>query len=88
MGAAPIGARSALEAYWEEWAQEGPEAWERWLPRIGEIADGIGAIIGAARRLDLLRPERLRAAGRDRDVHRLPRRRATRSSTSRCSFLR
>ena len=48
MGAAPLGARSALETYWNEWADDGPEAWERWLPRIAEIADGIGAIIGAA----------------------------------------
>jgi kynureninase len=47
MGAAPLRARRALESYWEEWAAEGPEAWERWLPRIAEIADGIGAIIGA-----------------------------------------
>jgi kynureninase len=47
MGAAPLGARSALETYWEEWAADGPEAWERWLPRIAEIADGIGAIVGA-----------------------------------------
>jgi kynureninase len=47
MGAAPLGARAALETYWEEWAAEGPEAWERWLPRIAEIADGIGAIVGA-----------------------------------------
>ncbi len=48
MGAAPLRARESLEAYWDEWASDGPEAWERWLPRIGEIADGIGAIIGAA----------------------------------------
>jgi kynureninase len=47
MGAAPLNARSALEQYWNEWAADGPEAWERWLPRIGEIADGIGALIGA-----------------------------------------
>ncbi|MDQ2864873.1 MAG: aminotransferase class V-fold PLP-dependent enzyme [Candidatus Eremiobacteraeota bacterium] len=47
MGAAPLGARSALDAYWDEWATDGPEAWERWLPAIGAIADGIGAIIGA-----------------------------------------
>lgn len=47
MGAAPLRARRMLESYWEEWAAEGPEAWERWLPRIAEIADGIGAIIGA-----------------------------------------
>jgi kynureninase len=48
MGAAPRRARAELEAYWDEWASEGPEAWERWLPRIGEIADGIGSIVGAA----------------------------------------
>ena len=47
MGAAPLGAKAALDAYWDEWATEGPEAWERWLPRIGAIADGIGALIGA-----------------------------------------
>jgi kynureninase len=47
MGAAPLGARDALEAYWNEWAQDGPEAWERWLPRIAQVADGIGAIVGA-----------------------------------------
>ncbi len=48
MGAAPLGARDALEAYWDEWASQGPEAWERWLPRIAAIADGIGALVGAA----------------------------------------
>jgi len=48
MGAAPLGAKAALDDYWNDWATDGPEAWERWLPRIGEIADGIGAIIGAA----------------------------------------
>lgn len=48
MGAAPLGARAALEEYWNEWAEDGPEAWERWLPRIAQIADGIGRIIEAA----------------------------------------
>ncbi|MGR4064699.1 MAG: aminotransferase class V-fold PLP-dependent enzyme [Vulcanimicrobiaceae bacterium] len=47
MGAAPLEAKSALERYWEEWASEGPEAWELWLPRIAAIADGIGRIVGA-----------------------------------------
>ena len=47
MGAAPKAAKIALAAYWEEWAENGPEAWERWLPQIGEIADGIGGIVGA-----------------------------------------
>jgi kynureninase len=47
MGAAPLGAKAALESYWNEWAAEGPEAWEKWLPRIAETADGIGRLIGA-----------------------------------------
>ena len=47
MGAAPLGAKEALDSYWSEWAADGPEAWERWLPRIGAIADGIGEIVGA-----------------------------------------
>ena len=47
MGAAPLQAKAALESYWHEWAKEGPEAWERWLPSIAEIADGIGSLIGA-----------------------------------------
>ena len=47
MGAAPLRARESLAAYWDEWAAECPEAWERWLPAIGEIADGIGTIVGA-----------------------------------------
>lgn len=48
MGAAPLRARSALERYWTQWSTDGPEAWEQWLPQIGEIADGIGSLIGAA----------------------------------------
>ena len=48
MGAAPFAAKDALNAYWNDWATDGPEAWERWLPEIGTIADGIGRIIGAA----------------------------------------
>lgn len=47
MGAAPLAARDELVAFWEEWSADGPEAWERWLPAIDEIADGIGALIGA-----------------------------------------
>jgi kynureninase len=56
MGAAPIGARAALEAYWNDWASDGPEAWERWLPRIATIADGIGALVGAPARSVFLGP--------------------------------
>ena len=47
MGAAPLAARDELVAFWEEWSADGPEAWEHWLPAMDEIADGIGAIIGA-----------------------------------------
>lgn len=47
MGAAPLGAKAALERYFNEWATDGAEAWEGWLPRIAQIADGIGSIIGA-----------------------------------------
>ncbi len=70
MGAAPIVARTALEAYWNEWAADGPEAWERWLPRIGEIADGIGEIIGAAPGTVFLGTERFGVAGGNRQLHR------------------
>jgi kynureninase len=47
MGAAPLGAQRALDAYWKEWAEDGPAAWEYWLARIREIADGIGEIVEA-----------------------------------------
>ena len=56
MGAAPVGARTALDDYWTDWATDGPEAWERWLPAIAEIADGIGSIIGAPSRSLFLGP--------------------------------
>jgi kynureninase len=49
MGAAPLAARDALVGFWDDWSIDGPEAWERWLPAIDEIADGIGVIIGAPR---------------------------------------
>ncbi|MGH7715517.1 MAG: aminotransferase class V-fold PLP-dependent enzyme, partial [Vulcanimicrobiaceae bacterium] len=49
MGAAPLAARDALVGFWDDWSHDGPEAWERWLPAIDEIADGIGVIIGAPR---------------------------------------
>ena len=47
MGAAPLGARDALAAYWQQWADEGPEAWYGWLAEMQEIADNLGAIVGA-----------------------------------------
>lgn len=47
MGAAPLAAKDALDAYWHDWAKDGPEAWERWLPGIETVADNLGGIIGA-----------------------------------------
>lgn len=48
MGAPPLGAREALTRYWEQWAHDGPEAWEGWLPEIASTADNLGRIFGAA----------------------------------------
>ena len=47
MGAPPIGARDVLVAYWEEWAKNGPEAWNAWMPELQSLADNLGNIIGA-----------------------------------------
>ena len=47
MGAPPLGAKDALDAYWEAWAREGPEAWDAWLPEIAALADNLGTIFGA-----------------------------------------
>jgi kynureninase len=47
MGAPPLAARVALDTYWTQWSEHGPEAWPVWLDRARAIADGIGAIIGA-----------------------------------------
>ena len=48
MGAAPLRApKRRSSRIGKSGRPKGPEAWERWLPRIGEIADGIGAIVGA-----------------------------------------
>lgn len=48
MGAPPLASRESLERYWNAWATDGPEAWEAWLPELGEIAGGIAALLGAA----------------------------------------
>ncbi len=47
MGAAPVGARSALDEYWRAWAENGPEAWDAWLDEIAAIADNLGRIFNA-----------------------------------------
>ena len=49
MGAPPLAAREELLRYVDAWAAHGPEAWPTWLAEMREIADGIGAIINAAR---------------------------------------
>lgn len=48
MGAAPLGARDALHAYWTAWAENGPQAWEAWLPEIAATAENLGRLINAA----------------------------------------
>lgn len=47
MGAAPLGARLALQGYWEAWARDGPEAWAGWLAESAAIADNLGRIFNA-----------------------------------------
>jgi kynureninase len=47
MGAPPLAARDALRRYWEQWAENGPEAWDGWLSELAEIADGLGRMLGA-----------------------------------------
>jgi kynureninase len=47
MGAPPLAARDALDAYWQAWAKDGPEAWNAWMPALGDLADNLGAIFGA-----------------------------------------
>ncbi|HTJ25637.1 MAG TPA: aminotransferase class V-fold PLP-dependent enzyme [Candidatus Limnocylindria bacterium] len=48
MGAPPKAAREALVRYHDAWANDGPEAWPAWLDEARAIADGIGALVGAA----------------------------------------
>ncbi len=47
MGAPPLAAREALDAYWTAWAQAGPQAWPAWLADVTETADNLGGIFGA-----------------------------------------
>jgi kynureninase len=47
MGAMPGSVRQALLQYTDEWARDAAEAWEVWMPRVVEIADRIGRLIGA-----------------------------------------
>jgi kynureninase len=47
MGAPPLGAKAALNDFWDAWAANGPEAWTAWLPQMAAIADNLGRIFGA-----------------------------------------
>jgi len=47
MGAPPLAARDALVEYWQEWAKDGPEAWNAWMPELEALADNLGKIFGA-----------------------------------------
>jgi kynureninase len=47
MGAMPGSVRKALMQYTDEWARDSAEAWEVWTPRVVEIADRVGRLIGA-----------------------------------------
>lgn len=47
MGAMPASVSAALGEYARQWATDGVEAWERWMPLIGEVADMAGRFIGA-----------------------------------------
>jgi kynureninase len=47
LGAMHAGSRAALDAYADAWATDGVEAWNDWLPKMREVADLVGGIIGA-----------------------------------------
>jgi kynureninase len=47
LGAMHAGSRDALAAYAAAWATDGVEAWNHWLPKMTEVADLVGSIIGA-----------------------------------------
>ena len=47
LGAMHRGVAAAVAAYADAWATDGVEAWMDWLPMMREVADRVGAIIGA-----------------------------------------
>jgi kynureninase len=47
LGAMHARSRDALAAYADAWATDGVEAWDDWLPKMTEVADLVGSIIGA-----------------------------------------
>jgi len=85
MGAAPLGARLALQGYWEAWARDGPEAWAGWLAESAAIADNLGRIFNAPTGSVSLAPNvSLLQAALASALTFTPN--ATRSSSRRCSF--
>jgi kynureninase len=47
MGAMPKTAFDRLRQYGEEWAEDGLEAYDHWVPRLRDTADLIGSLFGA-----------------------------------------
>lgn len=47
MGAMPRGAQERLRQYADDWARDGIEAYDVWVPRLRETADLIGGLFGA-----------------------------------------
>ncbi len=47
LGAMHRGVYDAMHAYADKWATDGVEAWRDWLPYMTEVADLVGAVIGA-----------------------------------------
>jgi kynureninase len=47
LGAMRGSVASALASYADAWATKGVEAWHDWLPKMTEVADLVGSIIGA-----------------------------------------
>jgi kynureninase len=47
LGAMHRGVRDAVAEYADAWGDDGVEAWNDWLPKMTDVADLVGAIIGA-----------------------------------------
>ena len=91
MGAAPIATRRALTDYWDAWSDQGLRHGRPGSPQIGDIADGIGAILGAPRGSVSLAPNvsTLQAAiASSLDFHRKPARGRLRSAAIPLGHLR
>jgi len=47
LGAMPRGAREQALAFLDRWEEDSIEAWQSWLPAIGELADTVAKVVGA-----------------------------------------